>query len=53
MLYHWSFKHLKLKKIETYDGPVHSFEFVNEDRIMVISGFMPAVTVLYSKYGQP
>lgn len=50
-LFHYSFKHLKLKEISTYDGPVHAFEFLKEDKIMVISGYMPAVTVLYSKYG--
>lgn len=42
-----------MKEIKLYEGPVHSFEFVNEDKIMVISGFMPSFTVVYSKFGQP
>lgn len=53
-LFHYSFQHNKWKQIELFDGPVHAYEFVTkEDKILIISGFMPAFCILYSKYGNP
>lgn len=53
-LFHYSVSKNSWKKIDLFDGPVHSYEFVTrENKILIISGFMPAFCILYSKHGNP
>jgi translation initiation factor 2A len=43
-----------LKKVPTYEGPVHDVAWnPNSEEFIVISGFMPAASVLFDKACTP
>ena len=43
-----------LKKVPTYEGPVHDVSWnPNSEEFIVISGFMPAASVLFDKSCNP
>lgn len=44
----------EFKEVTTYAGPIHEFQWTpNSTHFIVISGFMPAHSVLYKKDGTP
>ena len=53
-LYFFNAAQEKLSRVRAYDGPIHDFSWDPQgDKFVVISGFMPAGSVLYNNKNEP